>query len=173
MIPYGRQDIYADRHRRGRRGAALGLPDPGTGRPAFEQPWRPRVGAPHAVAVNSATSALHIACLALGLGPGDLLWTVPNTFVASANCARYCGADVDFVDIDPRTWNISVSALADKLDDAERDGPTAEGRRARCISPASPATARRSGRWRERLRLSGHRGCLARGRRDHDGEPVG
>jgi UDP-4-amino-4,6-dideoxy-N-acetyl-beta-L-altrosamine transaminase len=71
------------------------------------------------VAVNSATSALHIACLALDLGPGDWLWTSPNSFVASANCARYCGAKVDFVDIDPRTYNLSVKGLAAKLQRAE------------------------------------------------------
>jgi len=74
------------------------------------------------VAVNSATSALHIACLALDLGPGDWLWTSPNTFVASANCARYCGARVDFVDIDPRTYNMSVDALATKLAYAAKNG---------------------------------------------------
>jgi UDP-4-amino-4,6-dideoxy-N-acetyl-beta-L-altrosamine transaminase len=72
--------------------------------------------------MNSATSALHIACLALGLGPGDLLWTVPTTFVASANCGRYCGAEVDFVDIDEHSWNLSVPALADKLQAARRAG---------------------------------------------------
>jgi UDP-4-amino-4,6-dideoxy-N-acetyl-beta-L-altrosamine transaminase len=72
------------------------------------------------VAVNSATSALHIACLALDLGPGDWLWTSPNTFVASANCGLYCGAKVDFVDIDPRTYNMSVDALAEKLECARR-----------------------------------------------------
>jgi UDP-4-amino-4,6-dideoxy-N-acetyl-beta-L-altrosamine transaminase len=78
--------------------------------------------APHAVAVNSATSALHIACLAIGAGPGDVVWTVPNTFVASANCARLCGADVDFVDIDPATYNISLSALEHKLRAAKAAG---------------------------------------------------
>lgn len=83
---------------------------------------RAKVGARHAVAVNSATSALHVACAALGLSNGDLLWTVPNTFVASANCARYCGADVDFVDIDPDTWSLSVRALRDKLEVAKKTG---------------------------------------------------
>jgi UDP-4-amino-4,6-dideoxy-N-acetyl-beta-L-altrosamine transaminase len=78
--------------------------------------------APHAVAVNSATSALHIACLAIGAGPGDVVWTVQNTFVASANCARLCGADVDFVDIDPRTYNIDERALEQKLIDAKSAG---------------------------------------------------
>ncbi len=90
--------------------------------PRFEQAVAARVRAAHAVAMNSATSALHVACIALGLKQGDALWTVPNTFVASANCARYCGADVDFVDIDPATWNMSVSALKDRLFRAERAG---------------------------------------------------
>jgi UDP-4-amino-4,6-dideoxy-N-acetyl-beta-L-altrosamine transaminase len=74
------------------------------------------------VAVNSATSALHLACLALGLGPGDRLWTSPVTFVASANCGLYCGAEVDFVDIDPRTYNLCPQALERKLTEAEREG---------------------------------------------------
>jgi UDP-4-amino-4,6-dideoxy-N-acetyl-beta-L-altrosamine transaminase len=90
--------------------------------PRFEQAVAARCGAAHAVAVNSATSALHIACLALGLGPGDLLWTSPVTFLASANCARYCGADVDFVDIDPKTFNLCPVALARKLVDAKAAG---------------------------------------------------
>jgi UDP-4-amino-4,6-dideoxy-N-acetyl-beta-L-altrosamine transaminase len=88
----------------------------------FENAVAARVGARYAVAVNSATSALHIACMALELQPGDGLWTVPNTFVASANCGRYCGADVDFVDIDPQTWNLSVASLTEKLTQAERLG---------------------------------------------------
>lgn len=87
--------------------------------PRFEQAVAEKVGARHAVAVNSATSALHIACLALDLGPGDRLWTSPNSFTASANCGLYCGASVDFVDIDPRTYNISTEALAAKLAEAE------------------------------------------------------
>lgn len=89
--------------------------------PAFEQAVAAKVGARHGVAVNSATSALHIACLALGLGPGDRLWTSPVTFVASANCGRYCGAAVDFVDIEPATGLMSVAALQTKLEQAERD----------------------------------------------------
>ena len=88
----------------------------------FEQAVAAKVGAWYGVAVNSATSALHIACLALGLGPGDRLWTSPITFVASANCGRYCGAAVDFVDIDPETGLMSVAALEAKLQQAERDG---------------------------------------------------
>jgi UDP-4-amino-4,6-dideoxy-N-acetyl-beta-L-altrosamine transaminase len=88
----------------------------------FERIVADYCGASHAVAVNSATSALHIACLAAGLGPGDILWTSPNTFVASANCALYCGATVDFVDIDPRTYNLSVDRLEEKLEQAAREG---------------------------------------------------
>ena len=90
--------------------------------PAFEQAVIEVTGARHAVAVNSATSALHIACLALDLGPGDWLWTTPNTFVASANCGLYCGAKVDFVDIDPKTCNLSPAALEEKLRRADKEG---------------------------------------------------
>jgi len=88
----------------------------------FERSVAEYCGAQFAVAVASGTAALHLAVMALGLGPGGLLWTSPNTFVASANCARYVGADVDFVDIDAVTYNMSVDALAAKLDDADRDG---------------------------------------------------
>lgn len=88
----------------------------------FEAKVKRFCGAKHAAAVNSATSALHIACLALGVGPGDIVWTSPNTFVASANCALYCGADIDFVDIDDRTYNMCVNALQSKLAEAERNG---------------------------------------------------
>lgn len=77
-------------------------------------------GAKHSIAVNSGTSALHLACLALGLGKDDILWTTPNTFVASANCALYCGASVDFVDIDAQTYNMSVSLLKEKLENAKK-----------------------------------------------------
>ena len=90
--------------------------------PKFEQAVARYCDAKHALAVNSATSALHIACLALGVGPGDWLWTTPITFVASANCGLYCGSKVDFVDIDPQTYNICPQALARKLEQAERDG---------------------------------------------------
>ena len=83
--------------------------------PRFEEAVATYCGANHAVAMNSATTALHLACLALGLGEGDYLWTSPNTFVASANCGRYCGAQVDFVDIDPQTYNMSIAALSAKL----------------------------------------------------------
>lgn len=88
----------------------------------FEEAVASYVGAKHAVAMNSATSALHTACLALCLGPGDYLWTTPNTFVASANCGLYCGAKVDFVDIDPKTYNICPLKLEEKLIEAEKKG---------------------------------------------------
>src|ERR1700722_11932031 len=122
MIPYGRQNVtQADID----AVVAVLRSDFLTQGPAvaqFEQVVASTVGARHAVAVNSATSALHVACMALGLGKGDRLWTVPNTFVASANCGRYCGADVDFVDIDPFTWNLSVPALRQKLAQAKSAG---------------------------------------------------
>lgn len=88
----------------------------------FEQAIIEHTGASFAVAMNSATSALHVACMALDLGPGDWLWTTPNTFVASANCALYCGAKVDFVDIDDKTYNICVNALEKKLIAAKQSG---------------------------------------------------
>ncbi|MBD8709344.1 UDP-4-amino-4,6-dideoxy-N-acetyl-beta-L-altrosamine transaminase [Pseudomonas sp. CFBP 13711] len=88
----------------------------------FEAAMAERCEAGFAVAVCNATAALHIACLAAGLGQGDWLWTSPNTFLASANCGRYCGADVDFVDIDPLTWNLDTDALARKLEAAESTG---------------------------------------------------
>jgi len=90
--------------------------------PAFEKAVASYCGVQYAVAVNSATSALHIACLALGVGKGDIVWTTPITFVASANCALYCGASIDFVDIDPLTYNLSVEGLAEKLAVAEKAG---------------------------------------------------
>ncbi|MFS2122316.1 UDP-4-amino-4,6-dideoxy-N-acetyl-beta-L-altrosamine transaminase [Pseudomonas sp. Pseusp97] len=122
MIPYGRQEItQADID------AVVGVLKSdfltqGPMVPRFERGVAEHVGAKHALAVNSATSALHIACLALGLGAGDTLWTTPITFVASANCALYCGAKVDFVDIDPKTYNLCPQALARKLELAELDG---------------------------------------------------
>jgi len=88
----------------------------------FEQAVAERCQAAHAVAVSNATAGLHLACLAAGLGEGDWLWTSPNSFVASANCARYCGANVDFVDIDPLTWNLDVHALERKLEWARSAG---------------------------------------------------
>lgn len=118
MIPYGRQIISDDDIRAVEAVLRSDFLTQGPVVPAFEGAVADRVGARHAVAVNSATAALHIACLALDLGPGDLLWTSPITFVASANCGRYCGADVDFVDIDPETFNICPDKLAAKLDAA-------------------------------------------------------
>ncbi|MDW5443922.1 UDP-4-amino-4,6-dideoxy-N-acetyl-beta-L-altrosamine transaminase [Polaromonas sp. SM01] len=118
MIPYGRQDISQADIDAVVEVLRSDFLTQGPTIPRFEQAVATHVGARYAVAVNSATSALHIACLALGLGSGDRLWTVPNTFVASANCGRYCGAEVDFVDIDPDTWNISVTCLREKLIDA-------------------------------------------------------
>lgn len=120
MIPYGRQTISDPDIAAVVEVLRSDFLTQGPVVPRFEESVRSTCNARHAVAVNSATSALHIACLALDLGPGDVLWTVPNTFVASANCALYCGAKVDFVDIDPRTYNISVDALAAKLADAGR-----------------------------------------------------
>ena len=90
--------------------------------PAFEEAVANYCHAKHAVATSNATSALHLACLALGLGQGDILWTSPITFVASANCALYCGASVDFVDIDPQTYNLCPVALEDKLVAAQKTG---------------------------------------------------
>ena len=90
--------------------------------PRFEQAVAEYCEAPYATAVGNGTMALHLACLALGVGAGDLVWTSPNTFVASANCARYCGAEVDFVDIDAETLNLSPTKLADKLVWARREG---------------------------------------------------
>lgn len=122
MIPYGRQEItQADID------AVIAVLNSdfltqGPLVPRFEQVVARHVEAAHALAVNSATSALHIACLALGLGPGDRLWTSPITFVASANCGLYCGAQVDFVDIDPHTYNLCPKALERKLQQAEREG---------------------------------------------------
>ena len=122
MIPYGRQDISqadVDAVVEVLRSDFL---TQGLMVPRFEESIAQYCGAQHAVAVNSATSALHIACLALDLGPGDWLWTSPNTFVASANCALYCGAKVDFVDIDSCTHNMSVECLTEKLIKAEKEG---------------------------------------------------
>ncbi len=122
MIPYGRQDIsQADidavvdvlRSDFLTQGPAV---------PLFENSVASYVNVNYAVAVNSATSALHMACLALGLESGDLVWTSPISFVASANCALYCGAKIDFVDIDLSTFNMSIEALAQKLSYAESVG---------------------------------------------------
>jgi UDP-4-amino-4,6-dideoxy-N-acetyl-beta-L-altrosamine transaminase len=122
MIPYGRQSISQADIDAVTEVLTSDWLTQGPAVPRFEQAVASHCGAAHAVAANSATGALHIACLALGVGPGDVVWTSPVSFVASANCARYCGADVDFVDIDPRTANMSPAALEAKLQAAERDG---------------------------------------------------
>lgn len=122
MIPYGRQDISNDDVEAVIRVLRSDFLTQGPAVPAFERTVEQFCGAAHAIAVNSATSALHIACLALGVGPGDRVWTSPISFVASANCALYCGASIDFVDIDPRTYNMSVDRLREKLEAAARNG---------------------------------------------------
>lgn len=122
MIPYGRQTISEADIDSVVRVLRSDFLTQGPQVPAFEASVASHVGAPYAVAVNSATSALHMACLALDLGPGDWLWTSPNSFVASANCGVYCGSQVDFVDIDPQTYNMSPLALADKLARAKLEG---------------------------------------------------
>lgn len=122
MIPYGRQDISEEDIAAVVSVLRSDFLTQGPQVPLFESLVAAHVGAAHAIAVNSATSALHIACMALGLGQGGLLWTVPITFVASANCALYCGAEVDFVDIDPATYTMCPKALAEKLAQAERQG---------------------------------------------------
>ena len=120
MIPYGRQEITKEDIDAVIEVLHSDFLTQGPVVPKFETAIANKVGAEHALALNSATSALHLACIALGLGAGDLFWTTPITFVASANCGLYCGAQVDFVDIDPLTYNISVEALEQKLIDAER-----------------------------------------------------
>lgn len=122
MIPYGRQDVSEADIQAVVNVLRSDFLTQGPAVPAFETAVAGYCGAHHAVAANSATSALHIACLALGVGPGDWVWTSPITFVASANCALYCGARVDFVDIDPRTYNMSVECLAEKLAQADKLG---------------------------------------------------
>ncbi len=122
FIPYGRQDITDEDINAVCEVLRSDFLTQGPAIEKFEKTVAEYCGASHAVAMNSATSALHVACLALDLGPGDWLWTSPNTFVASANCALYCGAQVDFVDIDPATHNMSVEALERKLQEAEKNG---------------------------------------------------
>ncbi len=122
MIPYGRQDISPADIEAVLEVLQSDFLTQGPKVPEFEAKVAAHVGAGHAVAANSATSALHIACLALGLGPGDWLWTSPISFVASSNCGLYCGASVDFVDIDPHTYNLCPQALAAKLEQAEGEG---------------------------------------------------
>jgi UDP-4-amino-4,6-dideoxy-N-acetyl-beta-L-altrosamine transaminase len=122
MIPYGRQDITQSDIDAVVAVLQSDYLTQGPAIPHFEQSVTAHVGVKHGLAVNSATSALHIACLALGLGPGDHLWTSPVTFVASANCGLYCGAQVDFVDVDPHTYNLCPQALEAKLAIAQKEG---------------------------------------------------
>jgi len=122
IIPYGRQLIDKDDIDAVASVLKSSFLTQGPMVPKFQDLVSNHVGAEYSVAVNSSTSALHIACLALGLGPEDWLWTVPNTFVASANCAIYCGAKVDFVDIDNRAYNMCTEALETKLKSAQEYG---------------------------------------------------
>lgn len=121
-IPYGRQDINQADIQAVIEVLQSDWLTQGPNLEQFEKKVAAYCGATYGVAVNSATSALHIACLAAELGPNDILWTTPNTFVASANCGRYCGATVDFVDIDSRTYNMSVEKLEEKLVNAKKEG---------------------------------------------------
>lgn len=118
MIPYGRQQIDANDIAAVVETLQSDFLTQGPKVPAFEDAVARRCNVNFAVAMNSATSALHLACLALGVGPGDLVWTSPISFVASANCARYCGADVDFVDVDVTTGLLDIQALQQKLQQA-------------------------------------------------------
>lgn len=120
FIPYGRQAINQDDIDAVVEVLTSSHLTQGPKVAAFEQAIANKVNAAHAVAANSATSALHLACLALGVSEGDWVWTSPNTFIASANCARYCGAQVDFVDIDPHTYNLCATQLATKLAQAKQ-----------------------------------------------------
>ncbi|MCP5381205.1 MAG: UDP-4-amino-4,6-dideoxy-N-acetyl-beta-L-altrosamine transaminase [Kordiimonadaceae bacterium] len=122
MIPYGKQDINQEDVDAVIEVLKSDFITQGPHVPEFEQSMTDYTSAAYAVAANSATSALHIACLALGVGKGDKVWTSPITFVASANCALYCGADVDFVDIDPTTYNMSPESLEEKLIKANLNG---------------------------------------------------
>ena len=122
MIPYGRQDINQQDIDAVVDVLQSDFLTQGPKVPLFEKALTDYTGAAYAVAVNSATSALHLACLALDVGPGDYVWTSPVTFVASANCALYCGAQVDFVDIDEKTYNLCPLALEQKLIQAEQKG---------------------------------------------------
>ena len=122
MIPYGKQDISAEDIAAVSEVLRSDFLTQGPVVPKFEKAVTEAVKAKYGVAVNSATSALHIACLALGVGPGDRVWTSPVTFVASANCALYCGADISFVDIDPDTYNLCPKALEQKLIVANDEG---------------------------------------------------
>ena len=121
-IPYGRHDVNEADIQSVIDVLRSDFLTQGPAVPTFENAVANYCGARHGIAVNSATSALHIACLSLGVGHGDVVWTSPITFVASANCALYCGAQVDFVDVDSLTYNMSVAHLAEKLAQARTSG---------------------------------------------------
>lgn len=122
MLNYGKQDINDEDIKAVVEVLESDFLTQGPVKPEFEKQLSALVGASYCLAVNSATSALHVACLALDVGPGDLVWTSPISFVASANCALYCGAQIDFVDIDPKTKNICINALQEKLQAADTMG---------------------------------------------------
>ena len=122
MIPYGRHDITDSDIAAVVDVLRSDFLTQGSSVPAFEDKFAKYCEVSHAIAVNSATSALHLACLALGVGADDVVWTSPITFVASANCALYCGASVDFVDIDSVTYNMCPEKLSAKLHDAAKHG---------------------------------------------------
>lgn len=122
MIPYGKQSISKEDIDAVINVLQSEYLTQGPAVPAFEKAVSGYCGANYAIAVNSATSALHLACLALGVGAGDIVWTTPITFVASANCALYCGAKIDFVDIDTQTYNMSTEKLSKKLKQAQALG---------------------------------------------------
>ena len=121
VIPYGKQSISQDDINAVIDVLKSDWLTQGPAVPAFESAIAEYCGAHYACATNSATSALHIACLALGVGKGDIVWTSPISFVASSNCALYCGADIDFVDIDLETGNMSVATLKEKLTLAKKN----------------------------------------------------
>lgn len=122
IIPYGRQDVSKEDIKSVIKVLKSDFITQGSVTPEFEREVKTYCGSDYAFAYNSATSALHAACFSLGVKKGDLVWTSANTFVATANCALYCGAEVDFVDINPRTFNISIEALEKKLKNAKKNG---------------------------------------------------
>lgn len=120
MIPYARHEITEEDIEAVKKVLLSDFLTQGPVTPRFEKEISDYCSVAHAVVTNSSTSSLHIACMALDLGPGDWLWTSPNTFVASANCGLYCGANISFVDIDPLTYNMCIDKLAIKLEQAEK-----------------------------------------------------
>jgi len=141
MIPYARQEIEQEDIDEVVSVLQSEFLTQGPMVPEFESVVADYCKVKHTLAVNSATSALHIACLALNIGAGDEVWTSAVTFVASANCARYCRADVDFVEIDCRTFNMCTNALQSKLEDRERQGAECQKQLSRYICAGNHATA--------------------------------